>query len=409
MIQRFFQHTFANGLTLLCEAMPGVQSAALAILVPAGSAQDPDKLGGSATVLSDLLLRGAGERDSRTLTDYLDRLGLQRYSSVGVYHTRFGCAAVGPKVIQSIATYADIIRRPHLPRDGFAASRDLAMQALEGLQDDPRQKLLVALRKCHLPSPLGRNPMGELADLKRLTAEKARSHWKQRYHANGMIISLAGAVEFHEVKTQVQKYFGDMPPGKTAALHLQPSTELVHFLKHQGEQTHIGLAYPSVLETDEDYYLVRLAIEILGGGMSSRLFTELRENRGLCYSVWAGYSSLKSHGSVLACAGSTNQRAQQTLDCLKGQIHRLESGISSAELARAKVGVKAALIMAEESTSARAGALAHDFFMRGQVRTLDEIKRAVDAVTVDKVNDWLAKHPAGPFTTVVIGPKKLKV
>jgi len=409
MNQRFHQHTFANGLTLLCEPMPGVKSAALSIMVPAGAADDPAKLGGSATILSDLVLRGAGQRDSRALTDYLDRLGLQRYSSVSVHHTRFGCAAVGDKVLESIAAYADIIRKPLLPKDGFLASRDLAMQAIEGLRDDPRQQLMVALRRIHLPFPLGRNPMGEMADLKRLTAEKARADWRHRYHATGMIISLAGAVDFKQVKAEVQKYFGDMPAGKVDAIKLRPSAEPVHFIKQKNEQTHIGLAYPSVLETDKDYYQVRLAMEILGGSMSGRLFTEVREKRGLCYAVWAGYSSLKGVGSILAYAGSTNQRAQQTLDCVKAEIHRLQDGITTAELERAKIGVKSALIMAEESTSARAGALAHDFFTRGRVRTLDEIGKTVDAVTVDSVNAWLARHPAGPFTTVVIGPKMLKV
>ena len=109
---------------------------------------------GSATVLSDLVLRGAGERDSRALTDYLDSLGLQRSSSVGVHHTRFGCAALAAKVMEGLAIYADIVRRPHLPETGFEAARDLALQALAGIDDEPRQKLMIKLREWHLPSPV---------------------------------------------------------------------------------------------------------------------------------------------------------------------------------------------------------------------------------------------------------------
>ncbi|CAA9445328.1 MAG: hypothetical protein AVDCRST_MAG64-4487, partial [uncultured Phycisphaerae bacterium] len=111
MPERYFQHTFANGLTLLAEQMPGVQSAAMTFLVPAGAATDPVDRSGSATVLSDLVLRGAGARDSRALTDYLDSLGLQRSSSVGVHHTRFGCAALATRVMQGLEVYADIVRR----------------------------------------------------------------------------------------------------------------------------------------------------------------------------------------------------------------------------------------------------------------------------------------------------------
>src|SRR6516225_5086063 len=116
--------------------MPAVESAAMTLLLPAGSAGDPVGLAGSATVLSDLVLRGAGQRDSRQLTDYLDSLGLQRSSGVGIHHTRFACAAVAGKVIEGLATYADIVRRPHLPDVGFEAARDLALQALAGIDDE---------------------------------------------------------------------------------------------------------------------------------------------------------------------------------------------------------------------------------------------------------------------------------
>src|SRR4030095_8419741 len=142
---RYFQHTFANGLTLLGEKMPGMQSAAMTLLLPAGSSTDPVDRLGSATVLSDLVLRGAGSRDSRQLTDYLDSLGLQRSSSVGIHHTRFSCAALASKVMESLPTYADIVRRPHLPPTGFEAARDLALQALAGIEDERRQKGLITL------------------------------------------------------------------------------------------------------------------------------------------------------------------------------------------------------------------------------------------------------------------------
>jgi predicted Zn-dependent peptidase len=164
-----------------------------------------------------------------------------------------------------------------------------------------------------------------------------------------------------------------------------------------------------VEETDPDYYVVRMAIEVLSGGMSGRLFTEVREKRALCYSVWAGYSSLKGSGSILGYAGTSNERAQATLDCMLQELHRLSDGVTEDELARAKTGLKAATIMQGESTSARAGAIAHDFFMRGRLRTLDEIKDAIDSVTVEQVNAYLKKNKPGPFTIVTVGPKELKL
>ena len=145
------------------------------------------------------------------------------------------------------------------------------------------------------------------------------------------------------------------------------------------------------------------------GGMSGRLFTEVREKRALCYSVWAGYSSLKGRGSILGYAGTSNERAQATLDCFVAELQRLTKGVTSEELERAKIGLKASTIMQGESTSARSGAIAHDYFMRGRIRTLEEVKDAIDAVTVEQVNAYLKKHEPGPFTIVIVGPKELKL
>jgi predicted Zn-dependent peptidase len=152
---------------------------------------------------------------------------------------------------------------------------------------------------------------------------------------------------------------------------------------------------------------VRMAVEVLSGGMSGRLFTEVREKRGLVYSVWAGYSSLPDRGAILGYAGTSNDRAQATLDCFISELHRLSLGVTPAELARAKTGLKASTIMQGESTSSRAGSIAHDFFMRGRIRTLEEVKDAIDAVTVEQVNAYLAANKPGPFTIVTVGPKEL--
>jgi len=154
---------------------------------------------------------------------------------------------------------------------------------------------------------------------------------------------------------------------------------------------------------------MRLGIEVLSGGMSGRLFTEVREKRALVYNVSAGYSSLKGYGSILGYAGTSNDRAQETLDTIIVELQRLSDGVTKEELDRAKIGVKAATIMQGESTSARAGSIAHDFFIRGRIRTLEEVKAAIDSVTLDQVNAYLKRNRPEKFTIVTVGPKKLKM
>ena len=409
MSDRYFQHTFANGLTLLVEKMPGVQSAAMTFVLDAGASTDPADRTGSATVLCDLVLRGAGERDSRALTDYLDSLGLQRSSSVGIFHARFGSAALAERVLDALPVYADIVRRPRMPEEGFEAARDLALQSLEGIEDDPRQKLMIKLREWHFPSPYGRNTMGEKAHLEKLTLEAVKTDWQRRYRAKNAILSLAGNVDFNQAKDRVEKSFGDWQAGDDLPIQQTPAPGHYRHETQQSEQTHIGLAYPALPETDPDYYTLRIATEILSGGMSGRLFTEIREKRALVYNVSAGYSSLKGSGSITGYAGTSNDRAQATLDTFIGELFRFQEGVTAEELARAKTGLKASTIMQGESTSARAGAIAHDFFMRGRIRTLDEIKAAIDGVTLDHLNAFLKKNPPGPFTIVTVGPKELSL
>ncbi|MBV8781482.1 MAG: insulinase family protein [Phycisphaerae bacterium] len=409
MSERYFQHTFENGLTLLAEQMPGMQSAAMAILLPAGASSDPNDRCGSSTVLCDLVLRGAGERDNRQLTDALDSLGLQRGNSVGVYHTRFSCAAPAARVMDGLPLYADIVRRPRMPADGFESARDLALQALAGIDDEPRQKVLIKLREWHLPSPLGRNSMGSKEHLEKLTIGAMKLDFDHRYHAQDAIIAFAGKIEFGQVQRAVQKHFGDWKTGATGDLKLMPPPGRRFFEEQPSEQTHIGIAWESVEETHPEYYIMRLATEVLSGGMSCRLFTEVREKRGLCYSVGASYSSVRGIGSIFGYAGTSNDRAQATLDTFIAEVRRMRDGVTAEELQRARIGVKAGLIMSGESTSSRAGSIAHDFFMRGRIRTVDEISAALDAVTLDQVNDYLKANKPGPFTIGIVGPKDLKL
>jgi predicted Zn-dependent peptidase len=175
----------------------------------------------------------------------------------------------------------------------------------------------------------------------------------------------------------------------------------------QSAQVHIGLMTDSVTLTDEDYYNARVAVSVLSGGMSARLFTEVREKRGLCYAIGARYHGLKDAAGIMCYAGTTPDKAQETLDVIAGEFNRLADGISDEELARAKVGLKSALILQSESSSSRAGAIGGDYYILGRVRGLDEVKDAVEATTVDSIVGFLRNKRSEDFTVVTIGPKKV--
>lgn len=381
----------------------------MSLIVPAGGSNDPLGKSGTATVLSELVLRGAGDRDSRQLTDHLDTLGLQRSSTASIINSRFTAAALAGTVLEAIPTYADIVRRAHLPEDGFEPARDLAVQSLAGVDDEPRQKLMIQLRECYWPWPLGRNTMGVKDELESLTLDEVRAAYRARYSPATAVLAIAGDVDLDGFAKLAEAHFGDWSAPAPAAVTGPVLQRKYHYIEQPSEQTHIGIAYPIIDETHADYYLARLAIEALSGGMSGRLFTEIREKKGLVYSVSASYSSLPGVAGVFGYAGTSPERAQQTIDQFIIELKRLSDGITQGELDRAKIGLKASTIMSGESTSSRAGAIAHDYIVRGRLRTIDEIVSTIGAITLDQVNAFLKANPADNFTIAILGPKELKI
>jgi predicted Zn-dependent peptidase len=407
--QEVHHHTLANGLTLLAERMEHVRSAAVNFLVPAGCVYDPPEYLGIASVLSDLITRGAGPRDSRELTLALDNLGLDRDESVGSLHTRFWGATLARNLPAALEIYADILRRPHLPEAELPAVQALALQDLQSLEDEPRHKLLIELRRRHYPPPLGQDRRGTPDGISALTGETVRKHYQRFFQPRDLIVSVAGNIEWQPLVDQVGRLFGDWEPGPVPTLKLRkPAAKKAHLAK-ETTQTQIGIAYPSVPFGHSEYYAAQGAVNVLSGGMSSRLFTEVREKRGLCYAVSASYQSFKDRASVICYAGTTNERAEETLEVTLGELQRLQEGIESEEVERVKAGLKSSLIMQGESTSARAGSLASDWYYLGRVRNFDEIQAAVNSLTPLTILDHIRRHPPGDYTIVTLGPKPLRL
>jgi predicted Zn-dependent peptidase len=407
--QEIFQHTFPNGLTLLAEQMGHVRSAAMNFLVPAGCAFDPRRHPGLASLLSDLITRGAGPRDSRELTLALDNLGLDRDESVGVMHMRFWGSTLATNLPAALEIYADILHRPHLPEDELDSVKALALQELQGLEDEPRQKMFIELRKRHYPAPLSNDRRGTEEGVSTVTIEDVRAFHQHHFRPRGSILSVAGNIEWESLRVQVGRLFGDWEGAAEPVLKIGRANGKPGHLTKDTTQTQIGIAYASVPIGDPEYYAALGAVNVLSGGMSARLFTEVREKRGLCYAVSANYQTFKDRASVICYAGTTNERAQETLDVTLAELRRLQDGIEQEEVERVQAGLKSSLIMQEESTSSRAGTLASDWYYLGRVRPFDELQSAIQSLTPESIVRHLRHHPPGDFTIVTLGPKPLRL
>ena len=402
-------HQLSNGMVLVGEPTEGVQSAALTLMTPCGYSVDPPERLGLSSLLCDMVLRGAGDRDSRALINDLEILGIERGESVGSSQTSFSAATVASNLCEALAIYADIVRRPHIPQEQIAAGRQVCWQEISGMEDEPSQRLMVELRRRAYPQPWGRPSFGTAEGIENCDWDDAQRHFAQCYRPNGCILGVAGLFDWNQLVEQVETHFGDWQAVDAAPVVESGADRSAPHVQHDSNQCHVGIAFPSVPYRDPDYMRAWSAVGVLSSGMSSRLFTEVREKRGLCYTVNASLQTQLERARVLCYAGTTAERAQETLDVTFAELIRLREGVESAELDRLKARIKSGMIMQQESTSARSGAIARDWYHLGRVRPLEEVSQLVDALSSDDINEFLTDHPPADFTFATLGPSALEL
>jgi predicted Zn-dependent peptidase len=406
--QKTYSHQFPSGLTLVAEEMDWLESAAFALLVPAGCAYEPAAKLGLGNLTCEMSQRGAGQRDSRRFLSDLENLGAETSASVSIAHTSFGGSMPAESLPQVLELYGDLIQQPHLPDDQLEDARLAVLQEVRAIEDDLAQKLMLTLRRRHYSEPWGRGPQGTEETLGSLTMDDVRQHWKQRYSPRGAILSVAGKINWQALKDQVAKVFGGWNAGQPAALGETAPPRKYHHETVESSQTHIGVALDAVPYSHPDYFQIRGAVGVLSDGMSSRLFTEVREKRGLVYTVYAMCHSLKDRGGILAYAGTTAERAQETLDVLAAEIRKLFDGITDDEIDRLKGRIKRALIIQQESSPSRAGSIALDWYYLSRVRPLAELRQIIDNLSAESINRYLAANVPREMTVCTVGPEPLE-
>ncbi len=409
MKQTLHTATLPNGITVLGEAMPGVESVAVALHVPAGGRHDPPGRCGLATLAGEMSLRGAGGRSSREIVDALDGAGAVWSHGVTATHTTVAAAMVPKQLPEVLAVFTDLLRRPDLPTDQFEAARQMVLQSIAGIEDDPAHRAIAALRRIHLPSPWGMPTEGIADEIEAASLDDVRAFLAQRMGPTGMIVAIAGRIDWSEILAQFEQLLGDWTGGSAEPVAVGERGPYVRHIHHESQQTHVALAWTMPPARSDDSAICRAVISVLGGGTSSRFFTEVREKRGLCYGVSAGYASQRDFGMAVCHAGTTAARAQETLDVMLAEIDRLPGSIDPDELERVKARVTAGLVMQQESSTSRADSLAGQWYHLGRLRTIEEDLSRYDRLTVSLLEDWLAARPPRDLSVVSLGPVPLEV
>jgi predicted Zn-dependent peptidase len=374
--------TLANGVRVVCDPMPGLETLALTVAAGRGArAEDPTRSGWSH-LLEHMVFKGAGARSARDIVEAIEAEGGSINAATGYERTSFQVRALADGLDLGSAVIADLVLRPHMDPSDLAREKQVVGQEIAEAADTPDDLVFELAQQAAFPDQsLGRPILGEPQSIAGADPA-ALAEWRAGLYApDRLVISAAGAVEEAHVLALAERDFGaapaGAPPPEPPAAFEGGSRPVAKRL----EQANLVLLLPAVSAVDPDYFALRLLAEILGGGMASRLFQEAREARGLAYAIDAYSETYADVGALGVFAGCAAKDAVELVEVVARELIALTRPVDDAELARAKAQLKGSMFMAREQPLARAEQAAAQVMLFGRVLDPAALAAEVEAVT----------------------------
>ncbi|RAK56765.1 M16 family metallopeptidase [Phenylobacterium deserti] len=400
-------HTLPNGVRVVCDPIPGLQTVALSVVAGRGARWEDAHRSGWSHLLEHMVFKGAGGRSARDIVEVIEAEGGQINAATGYERTSYQVRALAGGLDLGSAVLSDLVLRPSMDAGDLAREKQVVGQEIAEAADAPDDLVFeLAQEVAFAAHPLGRPILGTNESIGRATPDTLGAWRSAIYGAQSLVVSAAGAVEEGELLRLAERDFGaangQMLPEPEAAAFTGGERAVAKRL----EQANVVLLLPAVGAMHPDYFALRLLAEILGGGMASRLFQEARERRGLAYAIDA-YSETYSDTGVLGIfAGCAAGDAEELAKVAAGEIEGMLTPVGEAELARAKAQLKGAMFMARESPLARAEQAAAQVLMFDRVLSPEEVAAEVDAVTAGDLVRLTGQILANRNAAVaVLGPK----
>ena len=380
--------TLPNGLRVVTRDMPGLHSAAIGIWVNAGCRDERAEQNGIAHFLEHMAFKGTPTRTPLEIAEAIENVGgyINAYTSRDVtsYYARVLAGDVG----MALDVISDIVLNPIFDAREIEVERGVILQEIGQSLDTPDDVIFDWLQEAAYPDqPMGRTILGPAERVSRFDRADLSGFIGEHYGPERMIVSAAGAVDHDRVLRQVEAIFGHLAPrARTArepARWQGAETRRVKKL----EQAHFALAFEGPGYQDPDFYAAQIWTSALGGGMSSRLFQKVREERGLCYSIFAQSGFHDDTGMVTVYAGTSGDQVGDLANITIDEIRRSAEDMTEAEIARARAQLKAGLLMGLESPTGQAERMARSLAIWGRVSEPAEVAARIDAVTVEDVRD----------------------
>lgn len=405
-----------DGIRILTEAIPAMRSVSFGVWVGVGSRDEAAQLSGASHFLEHLLFKGTHKRSAMDISSGIEAVGGETNAYTAKEYTCYYARVLDADLPLAIDVICDAVADSLLLESDVETERGVILEEIAMHADEPADEV----HDLHAAALFGEHPLGRLISgttetIEAMTRKQINSFYRRRYTAPNIVISAAGNLDHSAVVKRVRQAFagspfGDFPAALPAPIRspeakvkLRPPTTLVR--SDDTEQAHLVLGGWSPGRHDERRFALGVLNNVFGGGMSSRLFQEIRERRGLAYSVYSYVSHFAETGNFGVYAGCAPAKADEVLGLVRAELSRVAaSGISSDELKRGKGMLKGALVLGLEDTGSRMSRLGKGELLHGELLTMDELLTRVDAVTLDEVSAIAAEVLGGPMTLAVVGP-----
>lgn len=388
----FYQKTtLANGLRVVTSRMEHVRSASIIFNYDVGSRYEPDHLAGISHVLEHMVFKGTEKRpDPAQISEEIEGVGGILNAATGRESTNYWAKVPSNHLGLAFDVLSDILRNSTFPEDELEKERHVIFEEIRGIVDTPDDLVHDVIDQVIWPGqPVGRPVIGSEETVGAMTAGDLHAYLHQHYSPDRMVIAVAGYVRHGDVVELAERYFGDMQPQPVTPFvtaEMNQTAPRVHLVTKGTEQAHLCIAHPALPYTDERRHAQGMIDAVLSSGMSSRLFQEIRERRGLVYAVYGYFRQYADVGQGVVYAGTDLQRIDETIDAILMELHRLRTDVvPEEELQRTKELRRGRILMGLEDSRSVAGWIGSQELTFGEVLTPEEVMQRIDAVTAEEM------------------------
>lgn len=396
-----------SGVRLVTERMPGARSVSFGMWFAVGSRDEPAAIAGASHFLEHLLFKGTADRSARSIALAVDAVGGEMNAYTSREHTAYYLRLPAPELRAGLELLADVVSAPAFRPDELEAEREVILEELLMSEDTPDDLVMTMLYDHLFPGhPLGRETLGDHESVTAMTREHVAGFHSEWYRPRNLVVAAAGDLSHDMVADALDGLLIDEPVGITPQRVQPPALagRLVH-VDRPIEQVHVAVGWRGLSLHDEDRYALWVANQVLGGGMSSRLFQEIRESRGLAYSVFSSPSSYSDTGSVVVYASTGVARLAELLDVLDDTLHTfVADGITDEEHRVATGYLEGSMLLGLEDSGARMARLGSGLMARDEITPIGEHVRRIRAVTPEQVRSVVRRVFDAPRVVSAVGP-----